>query len=85
MASLRALKKAINLPPTGQITAANGVPFAPMLTLNARASTLDAIEYAEHSHHDSHGAHRSDIKPRWAGGVSKTSTGLVSRTFVNGR
>jgi ubiquinol-cytochrome c reductase iron-sulfur subunit len=84
MATFRALKKAVNLPPTGSILSANGVPFAPLLSLNARASTLEAMEYAEHSHHDHHGVHRSDSRPRWAGGISRTPTGLVSRTFVNG-
>ncbi|KAG8757765.1 hypothetical protein FRC14_001531 [Serendipita sp. 396] len=84
MASFRALKKAVNLPPTGSILSANGVPFAPLLSVNAKASTLDSIEYAAHSHHDHHhDSHRSDSRPSWAGRASSRPSGLVSRTFVN--
>lgn len=85
MASFRALKKAINLPPTGVALASNGVPLVPLISLNARASTLEALEHAEHSHHDHHEVHRTDSRPSWAGGVSRTGSGLVSKTLVAGQ
>lgn len=82
MASRTVIKKAVNLPVT-HTTLANGVPFAPLLNLNARASTLEAIEFAEHNHtHEVHG-HRAAPRAPWAGGTVRSSSGLVSTTFVN--
>jgi hypothetical protein len=83
MASRTVIKKAINLPVT-YTSLANGVPFAPLLNFSARASTLDAIEYAEHNHaHEVHG-HRAAPRAPWAGGTVRSSSGLVSTTFING-
>ena len=83
MASRTVIKKAVNLPVTST-TLANGVPFVPLLNFNARPSTLEAIEYAEHNHtHDVHG-HRAAPRAPWAGGAVRSSSGLVSTTFVNG-
>jgi len=82
MASRTVIKKAISLPVT-YTSLANGVPFAPLLNFNARASTLDAIEYAEHNHaHEVHG-HRAAPRAPWAGGTVRSSSGLVSTTFIN--
>ena len=77
MASFQAVKKAINLAPTVR-TLPTGVPVAPLLNLAACAPSS--------GHNHTHGASgpRADVQPRWAGGVSRTSYGMVSRTFVNG-
>jgi len=83
MASRAVIKKAVNLPVTYP-TLATGVPLAPLLNFNARASTLEAIEFAEHNHtHEVHG-HRAAPRAPWAGGVVRSSSGLISTTFVNG-
>jgi len=82
MASRTVIKKAVNLPVTCT-TLASGVPLAPLLKFNARASTLEAIEFAEHNHaHEVHG-HRAAPRAPWAGGVVRSPSGLVSTTFVN--
>jgi hypothetical protein len=76
MASFRAVKKAITLPPTVR-TLASGVPTAPLVNLSARAP------------HDSHsGGHGHDVGPRsdipsaWAGGLGKSAAGFVSKSYV---
>jgi len=84
MASRIVIKKAVNLP-VMCTTLANGVPFAPLLNPNpnARASTLEAIEFAEHNHtHEVHG-HRAAPRAPWAGGVVRSSSGLISTTFAS--
>jgi ubiquinol-cytochrome c reductase iron-sulfur subunit len=77
MASFQAVKKAVNLVPTVR-TFPTGVPIAPLLNLSARPPSS--------GHDHTHGASgpRADVQPRWAGGASRTTYGLVSRTFVNG-
>lgn len=83
MASRTVIKKAVNLPVT-YTTLANGVPFAPLLNFDARASTSEAIEFAEHNHeHEVHG-HRAAPRAPWAGGIVRSSSGLLSTTFING-
>jgi len=65
------VRKAINLPPTAYAFS-NGVPYAPRITLTARAPTR--------GHGHGHGpSPRTDIPPRWAGG-SRT---LSSKTVIN--
>ncbi|RDB28422.1 Cytochrome b-c1 complex subunit Rieske, mitochondrial [Hypsizygus marmoreus] len=73
MATFQAVKKALNLAPTVR-SLPSGVPAAPLLNLAVRAPS---------SGHDHHGASgpRSDVAPKWTGGVSRTSAGLVSKTF----
>ena len=83
MASRTVIKKAVNLPVTST-TLANGVPFAPLLNFNARAATLEAIEFAEHNHTNEVHGHRTAPRAPWAGGVVRSSSGLLSTTFVNG-
>lgn len=74
MASLHAVKKAVTLAPTVR-TLPNGVPVASLLNLAVKAPH-DAYSHG-------HGAGpRSDLPPRWAGGISTTSTGLVSKSFT---
>ncbi|KAK0456375.1 Rieske [2Fe-2S] iron-sulfur domain-containing protein [Armillaria borealis] len=68
-----AVKKAFNVAPTVR-TRASGVPLAPLVNLAAKAPA------------DGHGhgeAARSDAPLKWAGGISRTSSGLVSKTFFN--
>ncbi|KAK0245921.1 Rieske [2Fe-2S] iron-sulfur domain-containing protein [Armillaria nabsnona] len=68
-----AVKKAFNVAPTVR-TRASGVPLAPLVNLAAKAPA------------DGHGhgeAARSDTPLKWAGGISRTSSGLVSKTFFN--
>ncbi len=70
-----AVKKAFNVAPTVR-TRASGVPLAPLVNLAAKAPA------------DGHGhgeAARSDAPLKWAGGISRTSSGLVSKTFFNGK
>ena len=76
MAAIQLSKTAFTLPPTVR-TLASGVPSASLLNLAARAP-------AGHGH--GHGAvgPRSDVPAKWAGGVSATSSGLVSKTFASG-
>lgn len=77
MASLHAVKKAVTLAPTVR-TLPNGVPVASLLNLAVKAPH-DAYSHG-------HGAGpRSDLPPRWAGGISTTSTGLVSKSFTTGK
>ncbi|KAF8078312.1 Rieske [2Fe-2S] iron-sulfur domain-containing protein [Lyophyllum atratum] len=75
MASFKAVKTAVTLVPTVR-TLPTGVPIAPLVNFSVRAPS---------SGHDPHGVSgpRSDVQPRWAGGLSRTSAGLVSKTYVN--
>ncbi|KAJ7225882.1 Rieske [2Fe-2S] iron-sulfur domain-containing protein [Mycena pura] len=68
------LKKAVTLSPSVR-TLPSGVPAAPLLNLAARAP-------ADPHAHASGAGPRSDVPPRWTGGVSRTSSGLVSKTFT---
>lgn len=77
MATYQAVKKAVSLAPTVR-TLSNGVPYAPLLNLAARAP------HDPHSHHHGESGHRSDVAPRWAGGISRTSSSLVSKTLTTG-
>jgi ubiquinol-cytochrome c reductase iron-sulfur subunit len=77
MAAFQAVKKAVNLAPTVRILP-TGVPVAPLLNFAARAPS------SGHDHAHEASGPRADIQPRWAGGLSQSSSGLVSRTFVNG-
>ncbi|KAJ8454084.1 hypothetical protein ONZ45_g5708 [Pleurotus djamor] len=72
MATVRAVKKAVTIPPTVR-TLASGVPSAPLLNLAAR-------DNSEHGH----GSVRADAPSRFVGGVSRGSvSGLVSKTYIN--
>ncbi|KAH9487072.1 hsp70 nucleotide exchange factor fes1 [Psilocybe cubensis] len=73
MATFQAVKKAVTLTPTVRALP-SGIPHAPLLNLAARAP---------HDPH-AHGAAgpRADAAPQWAGGVSRTASGLVSKTFT---
>ncbi|KAF5377641.1 hypothetical protein D9615_005123 [Tricholomella constricta] len=73
MATLQAVKKAVSLAPTVR-TLPSGVPVAPLLNFAVRAP--------HDSHHGTSGP-RADIPPKWTGGVSRTSTGLVSKTYLS--
>ncbi|KAF8202933.1 ubiquinol-cytochrome c reductase iron-sulfur subunit [Pholiota molesta] len=73
MATFQAVKKAVSLTPTVR-TLPSGIPFAPLLNAAARAP------HDPHAHGES--GPRSDVAPRWAGGPSLTSSGLVSKTFT---
>ena len=76
MATFQAVKKAVTLAPTVR-TLPSGIPFAPLLNTAARAP------------HDAHGhgaaGPRSDVAPRWVGGASLSSAGLVSKTSTTGQ
>ncbi|TFK93058.1 ubiquinol-cytochrome c reductase iron-sulfur subunit [Polyporus arcularius HHB13444] len=76
MATVHLSKKAVTIPTTVR-TLSSGVPVAPLVNLAARGS-------AGSGHGHGHGASgpRSDVPPRWAGGVSRTSSGLLSKTFA---
>jgi len=75
MATFQAVKKAVTVTPTVRILP-SGLPYAPLLNLAAKAP------HDLHGHGHSDTTARSDIAPRWAGGVSRTSSGLVSKTFT---
>ncbi|KAI0757350.1 ubiquinol-cytochrome c reductase iron-sulfur subunit [Daedaleopsis nitida] len=68
-------KKAVTLPTTVR-TLSSGVPVAPCVSFAVRSP-------AGHDHDHGHGAAgpRSDAPARWTGGVSRTSSGLVSKSF----
>ncbi|KAF8225828.1 ubiquinol-cytochrome c r [Tricholoma matsutake] len=76
MASFQAVKKVVNLAPTVRALP-TGIPVAPLLNLAARAPT------SGHEHAHSASVPRADVQPQWAGGVSRTSCGLISKTFIN--
>jgi len=75
MATYQAVKKSINLAPTVRALP-SGIPSAPRLNLAARAPS--------DGHGHGHGASgpRSDAPARFAGTVSSTAVGLVSKTFI---
>ncbi|KAG5353450.1 hypothetical protein C0989_006606 [Termitomyces sp. Mn162] len=75
MASFQAVKKAVNLAPTIRASS-KGVPVAPLLNLTVRAPS------SGHDHHGPSGP-RADVQPKWAGGVSRSSAGLVSKTYLS--
>ncbi|KAG6869149.1 hsp70 nucleotide exchange factor fes1 [Termitomyces sp. T159_Od127] len=75
MASFQAVKKAVNLAPTIRASP-KGIPVAPLLNLAVRAPS------SGHDHHGPSGP-RADVQPKWAGGVSRSSAGLVSKTYLN--
>jgi len=74
MASFKALKTAVSLAPTVRALP-SGIPHAPLLNKAVRAP------HDAHAH--AHGVQaRSDVAPRWAGGVSKVGSQLVSQSFT---
>ncbi|KAF8640789.1 hypothetical protein AX17_000438 [Amanita inopinata Kibby_2008] len=73
---MQAVKKAVTITPTVR-TLPSGVPVAPLLNLAARAPS------SSHEHGHGRVGPRRDAQPRWAGGISRTSAGLVSKTYVN--
>lgn len=77
MAAVHAVKNAVavTICPTVR-TLPSGVPTAPLLNLVARAPSH------HHDHGHGHAGPRGDAPPRWAGGVSRTSAGLVSTTYL---
>ncbi|TCD61577.1 hypothetical protein EIP91_008232 [Steccherinum ochraceum] len=77
MATALSFRKALTAPPTVR-TLTSGVPSAPLLNLAARSP-------AGHGHEHGHGAvgPRSDSPAKFAGGLSVSSSGLVSRSYVN--
>ncbi|KAH9927527.1 ubiquinol-cytochrome c reductase iron-sulfur subunit [Epithele typhae] len=80
MAAVQLTKKAVTVPCTVR-TLASGVPLAPLVSFTAR-------QPAGHGHEDhAHGevGPRHDVPARWAGGVSRTSAGLVSKSFPSAR
>ncbi|KAF8649891.1 hypothetical protein AX16_005651 [Volvariella volvacea WC 439] len=76
MAVSQAVKKAVTIAPTVRALP-SGIPTAPLLNLAARGPAHD------HAHH-AHGevGPRTDLPPRWASPASRTSMGLVSKTFT---
>ncbi|KAF7310603.1 Cytochrome b-c1 complex subunit Rieske, mitochondrial [Mycena chlorophos] len=68
-------KAAVTLSPSVR-TLPSGVPAAPLLNLAARAPA------DPHAH--GHGAPgpRTDVPPRWVGGISQTSSGLASKSYI---
>ncbi|KDR84847.1 hypothetical protein GALMADRAFT_233267 [Galerina marginata CBS 339.88] len=75
MATFQAVKKAVTLAPTVRALP-SGIPYAPLLNVAARAP------HDPHSHGHGEVGPRSDLAPRWAGGVSQTSSGLVTKTYT---
>ncbi|KAG7450202.1 ubiquinol-cytochrome c r [Guyanagaster necrorhizus] len=68
-----AVKKVLNVAPTVRARP-SGVPLAPLVNLTTRAPA------------DGHGhgeTARSDTPQKWAGGISRSSSGLISKTFFN--
>ncbi|KAI0762733.1 ubiquinol-cytochrome c reductase iron-sulfur subunit [Fomes fomentarius] len=78
MAAVHSFKKAATTIPTTVRTLSSGVPAAPLINLAAR-------QPAGHGHDHGHGAvgPRSDAPASWAWGVSRTSAGLVSKSFTS--
>lgn len=77
MATFQAVKKAVTLSPTVR-TLSSGVPNAPLVNLAAKAP-------AGHGHGHGASGPRSDVAPKWAGGVSNAHSGLSSKTYMNGK
>ncbi|KAJ7655195.1 Rieske [2Fe-2S] iron-sulfur domain-containing protein [Mycena polygramma] len=69
------LKKAVTLTPSVR-TLPSGVPAAPLLNLAARAPA------DPHAHGHGAAGPRTDVAPRWAGGVSRSSSGLISKSYL---
>ena len=79
MAAVHAIKNSVVVTITPTVrTLPSGVPTAPFLNLAARAPASSH----PHSHGLGHAGPRGDAPPRWAGGVSRTSAGLVSTTYL---
>lgn len=78
MATYQAIRKAVTITPTVR-TLQSGVPHAQLLNLAARAP------HDPHSHGHSQIGSRADSVPRWAGCVSRSSSGLVSKTMTTGK
>ncbi|RPD58374.1 ubiquinol-cytochrome c reductase iron-sulfur subunit [Lentinus tigrinus ALCF2SS1-6] len=74
MATVHLSKKAVTIPTTVR-TLSSGVPVAPLVNLAARGG------HDAHGHGHGASGPRSDTPARWAGGVSRTSSGFVSKTF----
>ncbi|KAJ7785909.1 Rieske [2Fe-2S] iron-sulfur domain-containing protein [Mycena metata] len=69
------LKKAVTLTPSVR-TMPSGVPAAPLLNLAARAPA------DPHAHGHGASGPRSDVVPRWSGGISRSSSSLVSKSYT---
>ncbi len=79
MATFQATKRATTLAPTVR-TLANGVPSTPRLNLAAKAQA------SAHDHGHGGSSPRSDVQPKWSGGLTFSSTaGLVSKTFTSSK
>ena len=74
MATFTAVKKAVTLTPTVR-TLPNGIPYAPLLNLVAKAP---------HDPHSHSTTVRSDSAPRWAGGILRPYSRQFSKTFTTG-
>lgn len=75
MATFQVTKKAISLSPSVR-TLPSGVPAVPLLNFTSRDPSPGSDRYGMTSL-------RSDPQPGWAGGIVKTSSGLISKTFIN--
>ena len=71
--TFKVVKKAVTLPPTAR-TLSSGVPHPTLVN-------LAAVGGGGHHGHGPSGP-RTDAQPKWSGGVSRTTSGLVSKTFV---
>jgi len=71
--TFKVVKKAVTLPPTVR-TLSSGVPHPTLVNLAAAGGG------GHHGH--GHSGPRSDAQPKWSGGTSRSSSGLVSKTFV---
>ncbi|KAI0374530.1 ubiquinol-cytochrome c reductase iron-sulfur subunit [Pilatotrama ljubarskyi] len=77
MAAVQLTKRAVTIPPTVR-TLASGVPLAPYINFAVRSPAGPG-----HDHGHSVPGPRSDVPPKWAGSVSRTSTlGLVSKSYA---
>ena len=74
MATVHLSKKAVTIPSTVR-TLSSGGPVAPLVNLAARGG------HDGHGHGHGASGPRSDTPARWAGGVSRTSSGLASKSF----
>jgi ubiquinol-cytochrome c reductase iron-sulfur subunit len=78
MTAFQAVKKAVTATPTVR-TLPSGIPIAPLINLAVRAPA------SGHHHDHASPAPRSDVPPRWAGGVLRSSSsGLISKTLITG-
>jgi ubiquinol-cytochrome c reductase iron-sulfur subunit len=76
MVAFHTVKKAVTLSPTVRALP-SGVPVAPLVNLAVRAPNDG------HGHGHAASGHRSDVPPRWTGGVTLTSAGLVSKSYLS--